>query len=54
VNTPIYSRSSLKAGMKIEGPALVEEAESTCVIGPSGSVSVDKHGNLLMKISYSD
>jgi N-methylhydantoinase A len=54
VNTPVYSRSSLKAGMKIEGPALIEEAESTCVIGPSGSVSVDKHSNLLMKISYSD
>lgn len=27
VNTPVYSRSSLKAGMKIEGPALIEEAE---------------------------
>jgi N-methylhydantoinase A len=23
VNTPVYSRSSLKAGMKIEGPALI-------------------------------
>lgn len=54
VNTPVYSRSLLTPGMKIQGPALVEEAESTCVIGPSGSVSVDKHGNLLMKISYSD
>jgi N-methylhydantoinase A len=50
VSTPVYARASLNTGAKIEGPALVEEAESTCVIGPSASVSVDKHGNLLMKL----
>ena len=53
VRTPVYARALLKAGTKIEGPALIEEAESTCVIGPSARVSVDRHGNLLMKIRFS-
>jgi N-methylhydantoinase A len=54
VSTPVFARATLKIGAKIEGPALIEEAESTCVVGPSASVSVDKHGNLLMKIRYPD
>jgi N-methylhydantoinase A len=53
INTPVYARSRLKVGARINGPALIEEGESTCVIGPSAKVSVDKRGNLIMKISYS-
>ena len=53
VRTPVYARALLKTGTKIEGPALIEEAELTCVIGPSARVSVDRHGNLLMKIRFS-
>ena len=50
VDTPVHSRSRLAPGSKIEGPALIEEAESTCVIGPGASVEVDRFGNLIMRI----
>jgi N-methylhydantoinase A len=53
VDTPVYARSGLKSGASIHGPALIEEGESTCVIGPSGKLKVDRHGNLVMKISFS-
>lgn len=52
VSTPVYERTQLKPGTSIKGPALIEEGESTCVVGPSGRASVDKHGNLIMKIDY--
>ncbi|HXP76934.1 MAG TPA: hydantoinase/oxoprolinase family protein [Stellaceae bacterium] len=49
VEVPVYARSRLvAAGVRLSGPALVEEAESTCVVGPSASVVADSHGNLIM------
>ena len=53
IDTPVYARARLKYGARIKGPALIEEGESTCVIGPSASASVDRHGNLIMKIGQS-
>ncbi|MFF6980227.1 hydantoinase/oxoprolinase family protein [Streptomyces sp. NPDC008343] len=50
VDTPVYSRAHLGRG-KIQGPALIEETESTVVVGPAGSVSVDDMGNLVMTIN---
>ena len=43
---PVYDRYALGAGASIEGPAIVEEAESTVVIGPRGEVQADEHNNL--------
>ncbi|MDR0360998.1 MAG: hydantoinase/oxoprolinase family protein, partial [bacterium] len=51
LDTPVYARDRLRAGQTVPGPALVEEAESTVVVGPSASVRVDERGNLLMTIS---
>ena len=50
VDTPVFARASLKAGTRISGPALIEEAESTCVIGPSAHATVDKFGNIVMTL----
>jgi N-methylhydantoinase A len=47
VKTPIYARDQLAAGMTFTGPAVVEEKDSTAVIGPSGTVTVDGFANLL-------
>jgi N-methylhydantoinase A len=46
VETPVYARASLRAGTAVEGPALIEEAESTIVIGPSATVRVEDAGTL--------
>ncbi|MBV9052264.1 MAG: hydantoinase/oxoprolinase family protein, partial [Hyphomicrobiales bacterium] len=50
VETPVYARDRLEPGRKIAGPALIEEAESTCVVGPMAHVEVDAFGNLIMRL----
>ncbi|MEM8974427.1 MAG: hypothetical protein AAGD43_20395, partial [Pseudomonadota bacterium] len=44
---PVYDRYALRPGMEIKGPALIEERESTCVIGPDDRVVVDARFNLI-------
>jgi N-methylhydantoinase A len=51
VPTPVYARARLATGVEIVGPALIEEPESTAVIGPDAMAGVDKYGNLVMRIS---
>jgi N-methylhydantoinase A len=43
---PVYDRYRLAAGASFEGPAIVEERESTTVIGPRARVEVDASRNL--------
>jgi N-methylhydantoinase A len=47
VETPVYDRYGLQPGARLAGPAIVEERESTTVIGPGALVSVDVHRNLV-------
>ena len=48
VPTAIYDRTRLKAGHRIEGPAIVEEIDSTTLVQPGFQVEVDRYGNLLI------
>jgi N-methylhydantoinase A len=41
VETPVYDRYALGPGASFEGPAIVEERESTAVIGPGARCQVD-------------
>ncbi|MCG8544392.1 MAG: hydantoinase/oxoprolinase family protein, partial [Alphaproteobacteria bacterium] len=43
----VYDRYALKHGDEFEGPAVVEERESTTVVGPGATVTVDPHLNLI-------
>jgi N-methylhydantoinase A len=47
---PVLSRYGLTAGMEFTGPAVIEERESTTVVGPGGRVTVDAHLNLLIDL----
>ena len=49
VDTPIYRRSSLAAGHEIQGPAIIEEDESTLVMPPEFGLRVDQALNLIIK-----
>jgi N-methylhydantoinase A len=49
--TPVYDHYKLPVGEKIQGPAIVEQRESTAIVGPSGKAHVDAHGNLVINIS---
>ncbi|WP_426959430.1 hydantoinase/oxoprolinase family protein [Muricoccus radiodurans] len=46
----VYDRYRLRPGQRIQGPAVVEERESTVVVGPDASFQLDTHGNLLIDI----
>jgi N-methylhydantoinase A len=46
----VYDRYALAPGASFMGPALVEERESTCVIGPEAKVSVDSFRNLVVEL----
>lgn len=48
--TPIYERELLGGGVSLEGPAIVEEPDSTTVIFPEQHLSVDEYGNLMIEI----
>ena len=50
VSTPVYARALLAAGARVDGPALITEAETTAVIGPAAHVTVDGFGNLIMRL----
>ena len=46
----VYDRVALSPGATIEGPALLEEPESTCIIGPGDRALIDAHENLIVEI----
>lgn len=46
--TPVYDRENLSAGTVIEGPAIVEQLDTTTVIGPGWTATVDPHRVLMM------
>jgi N-methylhydantoinase A len=46
--TPVYARARLGAGHRIDGPAVVEQYDSTVVIFPEQAAAVDSYGNLVI------
>jgi N-methylhydantoinase A len=50
VSTPIYDRYRLGPGMTFVGPAIVEERESTAIIGPGGRCRIDAQHNLVVEL----
>jgi N-methylhydantoinase A len=50
--TPVYDRYQLRPGDTVTGPAIVEERESTAVLGPSAVGVVDEYSNLVVRMSH--
>ncbi len=50
VNTPVYWREDLPLGYKLEGPAIVEEYDSTTVIPPGWIAWVDDVGAIRLEV----
>ncbi|MCU0594959.1 MAG: hydantoinase/oxoprolinase family protein, partial [Desulfobacterota bacterium] len=46
----VYERDRLPAGVKIKGPAIIEEIESTAIIHPGDRVVVAQAGNLIVDL----
>jgi len=49
VKTPVFVREKLKAGGTIQGPAIIEEYDSTTVIYPGWKTSIDAYGNIIIE-----
>ncbi|HET7037918.1 MAG TPA: hydantoinase/oxoprolinase family protein, partial [Thermomicrobiaceae bacterium] len=50
-DTPVYDRYRLRPGDTLSGPAIIEERESTVVVGPKGTVTVDPYRNLEVRLT---
>ena len=48
IDTPVYDHYALALGVVVQGPAIIEQRESTVVVGPKASASVDADYNLVM------
>ena len=51
VETPVYNRYMLGAGHTFQGPAIVEERESTAVVLPGDRATIDQFGNLIVELN---
>jgi N-methylhydantoinase A len=50
VETEIYERERLGAGATIDGPAIVEQMDSTVVVPPAATAAVDDTGNIIITV----
>jgi N-methylhydantoinase A/oxoprolinase/acetone carboxylase beta subunit len=53
VTTRYYDRTALRAGNRLEGPAIVNQYDSTTVIPPGLAAHVDRYGNLVIEVGDS-
>jgi N-methylhydantoinase A len=51
VETPILDRYRLEQGRSVQGPAIIEERETSIVVGPAGRFRIDGSGNVLIDIA---
>ncbi len=50
LTTPVYGRDALPLGAVIEGPAIIEQMDSTCLIEPGTKGEIDASGNLVIHV----
>jgi N-methylhydantoinase A len=48
--TPVYARDGLPPGAVLQGPAIVEERESTTVLPPGATATVDEWASLIVTL----
>jgi len=51
VDAPVLSHYALAPGTELRGPAIVEQRESTVVVGPSAVARIDDQRNLVMTLA---
>jgi N-methylhydantoinase A len=54
VETAVYDRYACKPGMEFGGPAIVEERESTLIIGTRGRGRVDERLNIIVEFTHEE
>jgi N-methylhydantoinase A len=51
VMTALFARASLQAGMRIDGPAIVDQLDSTTLVFPGDTARVDGAGNIIIELA---
>ncbi|MER9858825.1 MULTISPECIES: hydantoinase/oxoprolinase family protein [unclassified Mesorhizobium] len=51
VEAPVFNRSRLFAGAEIRGPALIQEATTTILVGAADTLTVDAAGNYRIQVA---
>jgi N-methylhydantoinase A len=51
-DTPVFDRYLMHQDHVIEGPCIIEEVESTTVVGKNATVTLDEHNNLIIINNY--
>ena len=46
----VYDRALINSGTHIEGPAIIQQVDSTCVIDPGATAKIDSAGNLVIDV----
>jgi N-methylhydantoinase A len=54
VEVSVYDRYALGAGVRLEGPAIIEERESTVVVGAATPIRVDDASNVIVEVPRAD
>lgn len=49
IETPVYLRDDLPSDCILQGPAIIEQMDSTCVIPPGWTALSDQYGNFLVE-----
>ena len=50
LNTPAYHREVLLPGQRLNGPAVVEQMDSTTLIFPGQKAEIDAFGNIIIEV----
>jgi N-methylhydantoinase A len=50
VESQIYEREKLPAGVSFDGPAIIEQPDTTTVMPPGTHCTPDKYGNLVIQV----
>jgi N-methylhydantoinase A len=50
VETPVYWRDHLPLNLRLQGPAIIEQMDTTSIIEPGCTVTSDPDGNLIVEV----
>jgi N-methylhydantoinase A len=52
VDTPVYWRDHLPHDLRLSGPAIIEQMDTTIIIEPGCTVTSDADGNLIVEVPH--
>ena len=50
IDTPVFDRADLRPGVRLSGPAVIEEMSATTLLHPGQHATVDDAGNLVVTV----